>query len=63
MGGGKQAKNSGQLPLDCCKVLPRTLDDRDMEQPEREETKIGSDDLSTMACAQLSWDLGSKHAW
>ena len=54
MGGGKQAKNSGQLPLDCYKVLPHTLDDRGLEQREREETRIESDDLSTMTCAQLS---------
>ena len=38
-----------------------TLDDgSDLEQQEQEEMKDGTDDLSAMTCAQLSWDLVSK---
>ena len=65
MGGGKQTKNSGQLTLEEGKVgtlshRATTLDGRDLEQLEQDETRTRSDDLFSMTCAQLSWDLGPK---
>ena len=35
-------------------------DGSDLEQQEQEEMKDGTDDLSAMTFAQLSWDLASK---